>query len=125
MPRARGTASAVTLTTTTETVLATLPGIAPAIGQPIDLIASIDLTTGTAVTGVTFNIRRGTGITGTIVATIGPIAIAASTRGEFVLVGVDLTLPESANAQYVITGTQAAATGNGTANNVTIRADWG
>ena len=125
MPRIRGTGSAVTVTTTSETVLATLPGISLTPSQPVDLIASIDFSTGTGVTAVTFKIERGTVAGGTAIATVGPIAIAASTRALFCLCGVDQQAAEVAGQQYVITATQAGATGNGTGNTIVLRGDWG
>lgn len=125
MPRQRGTASAVNVVTTAETILATLPGINPALGQPVDLEADIDFTTGASVTGVTINVRRGTLVTSPLVQAFGPIAIAAATRGLFSVNCTDSQAVDVANQQYVVTIVQVAATGNGTGNFCYIRADWG
>jgi hypothetical protein len=124
MPRTRATATGVTVTTTTETVVATLPPITAQAGQPVDLLADADLTTGTGVTAVTFNIRRGTTTSGTLVQAIGPVAASASTRIAQVVEAIDTQNSDIAGQQYVITVVQAGATGNGTANYGEIRADW-
>lgn len=106
--------AATSIVTTTETVLATLPPVSTdGSVQRVQLQAFASFTTGAGTTGYTLRIRRGTGITGTVVATSGIIAAAAST---LVAGGVDgLDAPgEVADQQYVLTVQLAGATGNGT-----------
>ena len=124
MPRTRGNGSAVTVNTTTETVVATLPPVNVTAGQPVDIAWSMDHSTGTGVTGVTVNVRRGTTTGGTLVQAFGPFAEAASTRIDLAGQCVDTQNADVAGQQYVVTVTQAGATGNGTTNQAEIRADW-
>lgn len=125
MPRIRNSASAVNVVTTAETILVSTPGIAIPAAFPVDIIADLDFSTGTGVTGVTINVRRGPLVTSPLVGGVGPIAIAASTRGKFTFAITDTQAGEQAGLQYTVTIVQAAATGNGTGNLCYVRADWG
>lgn len=111
-------ASAVTIPTTTETVVATLGPFAenqvsPAQGVAFD--GNINITTGTGTTSVTVRVRQGTGITGTLV---GVAQSQVATAGQTINIPIselDPTLVQP-NAQYVVTVQQAAASANGTVN---------
>ncbi len=125
MPRTRAFANSVTLITTAETILATLPGISPAAGQTIDIVVTVDITVAATSTGVTLNCRRGTTLTSTIIGNYGPAVVTASTRNLFSAIFTDTQGVDVANQQYIITGTVTGAGANSTANTAIIRADWG
>lgn len=104
--------SAVTITTTTETVLCTLPGVTTSPGEVIRLVALADITSGTGTTAITVRFHRGLTVGGTLV---GPQDAVQTTAGN--------TIARSAEAEdspgevvglpYVLTAQQTAATGNG------------
>jgi hypothetical protein len=104
--------TSVTVTTTTETVLCTLSGLSASNGQVIRLIATSQFTSGTSTTALTFRIRRGTGITGTVV---GPAAALTTTATNVVQVThvVEDSPGEVSGQQYVLTVQQTAAAANG------------
>lgn len=114
----------VTLTTTTETVIATLSGVSsPRAGVKIRLHGWYQVTLGTATTAVTTRIRQGTGITGTLIQEANAEQIstaAASSEGHSI--DVEDTLGEVANVSYVLTVEQTAATANGTVLQAQLRA---
>lgn len=114
----------VTLTTTTETVIATLAGVAtPSRDAIVRLKGWLQLTLGTLTTDVTLRIRRGTAITDTLVGEANAIAVpsAAGTIAEF-NIAVQDTPGEVAGQSYVLTAEQTGATGNGTALQASIEA---
>lgn len=110
--------SAVNIPTTTETVVATLGPFnenqaAPAQGVAFD--GNINITTGTGATGVVVRVRAGTTGTGTL---IGVAQTQTATAGQTINIPIaelDPTLVQ-ANAQYVVTIQQTAASANGTVN---------
>ena len=109
-------APAATITTTTELVVVTSNGInTGAPGARVMIRAYLNVTTGLGTTGLTVRVRRGTGITGTVVGTAEILTAAASTQYLLALTAVD-SPGEVAQQQYVVTVQQAGATGNGTAN---------
>lgn len=115
-PRNRQAAStaATSIPTTTETVLATLPPLSSdGQAQSVLLEGVAGFTVGTGTTTVTVRIRRGTGITGTAVASIAGVNVTAGNVVQIPINGVD-TPGEVADQQYVLTVQQAAATANGT-----------
>ena len=124
MPRTRATASGVSVPTAAEVVIATLPPITLQANNTVDLLAEVDLSTGTGVTGSTITIRRGTTITGTVVQAIGPVPPAASTRGLLVVEAQDTQAVDVAGQQYVVTITTPGSSSASTANYGEIRADW-
>lgn len=124
MPRSRNTTTAVPVVTTAETALVTLPAITLQAGNAVDLLSELDFTTGASTTAVTIRVRRGVDTTGTVVATIGPIAAAASTRINLPIVTSDVQNVDVAGQQYTVTVQQTAATGNGTGNTNVVRADY-
>lgn len=104
-----------TLTATTETVIMTLPGVSTNGAQDqVFVSGSMAVTAGTAATGVTVRVRRGTGITGTVIGTAEVDSVTAATTEPFPFDAFD-TPGEVAGQQYVVTAQQVAATGNGTA----------
>lgn len=114
----------VTLTTTAETVVATLDGVATGRAANVRLYGWAQLTTGAATTTVTPRIRRGTAITGTLIDEGNPVTIGAAAGGteEFSLNAVDEAL-DASGVSYVYTLQQAAATGNGTSLQASLRAE--
>lgn len=111
-----------TVTTTTETVVATVNGVlVPGAGARVKLTGNCNLSTGTGVTAVTPRIRRGVDATGALVGEGDPVAAGASTQ-----VGVDLdvtdTPGDSSALTYVFTVQQTGATGNGTVVQASVRA---
>lgn len=105
-----------TLTTTTETVVATLAGVSTPRAVNVRLTGWAQLTTGTGTTTVTPRIRRGADATGTLIDEGNAVTIGAAAGGteDFDIVAVDEGADIS-NATYVLTLQQAGATGNGTA----------
>lgn len=106
--------SSVTITTTTETVLATLPGINTYIGGAVRVECITSITAGTGTTAITVRLRRGTGITGTLVGNANAITVTAGNTVDIIQAGED-TPGEAASLQYVCTAQQTAASANGTA----------
>lgn len=116
-----------TLTTTTETVVATLSNVSTyQPGERIRLSGQAQLTTGTATTTVTPRIRRDS-VTGTVVNEANAITIGAAAGGNesFEVSCEDSFSGEVANQTYVLTLEQAAATGNGTALYAYLQAEVG
>lgn len=124
MPRTRVTASAVAVTLVAETVIATLPGLTTQGGNTVDLIGEVDITTGAAATGFTLRIRRGVDTTGAVVTARGPVALGAGLRDIVTVSASDAVPADVGNQVYVLTAQQVSATGNGTANTATLRADF-
>ncbi len=117
----------VPLVTTAETVVATVTGISNGnAGVPIRLRAIAQLTTGTNTTAVTPRIRRDS-LTGTVVNEANPITIgaAAGSTEQFDIDADDPVSGEVANATYVFTLQQTAASANGSALYSYIQADVG
>lgn len=111
-----------TVTTTTETVAAvlTIPSDASA-DQIVQLSGMVDLLVGTGTTQLTCRIRRGNGITGTIVGTGEAQTVTA---GSTVQTGCEATDTPGLEAgqQYSLTVQQTAATGNATVNAASLEA---
>lgn len=115
-----------TLVTTAETVVATVGGIdLPRPGVAVTVRGTAQLTTGTGTTAVTPRIRRGTAITDPLVGEANAVTIGAAAGGteEFSLEVVD-SPGELAGGSYVLTLQQTAATGNGTALQASLDAEW-
>lgn len=107
------TESAVTITTTTETVLLTLAGVSTRdASELVQLIAHAAVTLGTGTTSYVVRLRRGVDITGTL---IGNADTYQGTAGNTVLVAIQrVDAPGAVAGQsYVVTLQQTAATANG------------
>lgn len=105
-----------TITTTTETVVATLSGITTGRKKDVNLKGWFQLTTGTNTTAVTARIRRGTDITGTLVGEANPVTVgaAAGSTEQFDIAGIDAGVDLSGGT-YVLTCQQTGASANGSA----------
>jgi len=117
----------VPLVTTAETVVATVTGISNGnAGVPIRLRAIAQLTTGTNTTGVIPRVRRDS-LTGTVVNEANTVTIgaAAGSTEQFDIDCDDPVAGEVANATYVFTLQQVAASANGSALYSYIQADVG
>lgn len=114
----------VPVVTTTETVVATLPGVNTPRRTSVRLRGWCQLTTGATTTTVTPRIRRGADATGVLIGEANPVTLAAAAGGtedievEGVDSGVDL-----AGATYVLTVQQAGATTNGTSLSAGLHAE--
>lgn len=103
-----------TIVTTAETVLATVSGVSTPRKTTVTIRGWAQVTTGANTTHLTTRIRRGTDATGTLIGEGNPVSIGAAAGGtedvEIVATdrGVDL-----ANASYVLTVVQTAASANG------------
>lgn len=111
------------LVTTAETVVATVSGISTPRAVNVQLRGWAQLTTGTNTTAVTPRIRRGTTITGTLIGEANPITLgaAAGSTEDFEVDVTDLGA-DVANATYVLTLQQTAASANGSCLQAAIEA---
>ena len=110
-------ATNVTLTTTSETaIIASGPATVPRETVNVCVIAWAQLTTGTSTSTVTPRIRRGTTTGGTLINEANAVTIgaAAGSTEQFVAMACE-DRAGVATVEYVLTLTQAAADGNGTA----------
>lgn len=106
--------SNTTLVTTAETVVCTLTGIStPMTGRRVRLTAHASIISGASTTSMAVRIRRDS-LTGTLVGTSETDTIpgAAGTQADYTILVVD-TPAEVANATYVMTVSQTAASANG------------
>ncbi len=106
----------ITVTTTTETLVAYTGRVEanlPTLRSIIECWLSI--TTGTGVTALVLNIRRGNGITGAIVATCTVFNTASQLVEHNLYFSEQLLNVEFAD--YSFTVTQTGATGNGSITN--------
>lgn len=106
---------AQTITTTTETVVAT---VVVGTAGPFDIAFQgvLDLTLGATVTGCTLRVRRDS-VAGAVVGQpeVWTIPVGTVPRATMPIAVVD-PVRDCAGATYVLTITQAGATGNGTVN---------
>lgn len=105
-----------TLTTTAETVVATLSGVGTSQpGQTVALRGQYQITLGTGTTAVTTRIRRD-GLTGTLVGEGNPeqISSAAGSTEEHYLEVEEVSPGEFSGRTYVLTVAQTGASANGT-----------
>lgn len=105
--------AAVTVVTTTETVVLTLPGVSTNGAQDqVFVSGSLAMLLGTAATTLTVRVRRGTGITGTVVGVAEVDTAIAAETDPFPFDALDVP-GEVAGLAYVVTVQQASATANG------------
>lgn len=106
----------VPVVTTTETVALVTPPVSTTFGSDaIEIEGMVNLTAGTGTTAAVLRIRRGNGITGTVVRAADTDTIAAGSSESFLVQGVD-TPGDVAGQVYSITVQQTAASANGTIN---------
>lgn len=106
-----------TLTTTAETVIATLTGVStPGPGRKITLKGEAKITTGGSTTAVNLRIRRDS-LTGTVVDESNPVQVeaAAGSTEDHDIMAEDIPTGEIFNATYVLTAQQTGAAANGSA----------
>lgn len=110
----------VNVVTTTETVALVTPPVSTTWGgDQIDVEGEINITAGTGTTACVLRIRRGNGITGTVVRAADTDTIAAGSSESFLLQGID-TPGDVAGQVYSLTVQQTAATANGTINGASV-----
>ena len=109
-----------------ETVIATSGKLNIDVPQYAVLLSGlVDITIGTSGTAVTFNLRRGTSVSGTAVttgATWGPYAVTATHEYQFTIMGSDIP-PASHGVQYVLTATVTNGAATSTVNVVALSAE--
>ncbi len=113
-----------TITTTTETVVATLTGVTtPRPGSKILLTGMCQVTTGGSTTALTPRIRRGTTITDTLVGEANAQQVqAAAGSTETVTIDTEDSPGEIHNQTYVLTVQATAAAANASALQATLSA---
>lgn len=114
-----------TLTTTSETVIATLTGVSTSSpGRTVRFKGMAKITTGTAATALNLRIRRDS-LTGDEVteSNVVQVEAAAGSTEDHDISGDDPRDSEVFNATYVLTAQQTAATGDGTAVYAYLAAD--
>lgn len=107
------------LVTTAETVIATVSGVSTyRPGETLRIVATASITLGTATTALTFRVRRDS-LTGTVVNQADPVQIetAAASTEDHTITCEDNLSGEIANATYVLTVQQTAASANGSCLN--------
>ena len=106
-------AGAVTVVTTAETVALTLPAVSTNGAQDqVFISGSLAMLLGTAATTATIRVRRGTGITGTVVGLAEIDTAVPAETDPFPFDALDVP-GEVAALAYVVTVQQASATANG------------
>lgn len=113
-------AAAQTITTTTELDAGTASTQTNPVGENVVICGAINVTTGAATTAVTVRVRRGEGITGTVVGIAAVHTLAAAAVASIPFEAVDTAVPND-NQVYSVTIQQTAATGNGTVNGGVIK----
>jgi hypothetical protein len=109
-----------TVVTTAETAAVTSDPFTPSTdGAKVIISGVINITTGTAVTGVVIRVRRGVGTAGALVGETEPHNLGASLTDDVSYSVTDFP-GAVAGQQYTATVVQTAATGNGTINNASI-----
>lgn len=115
-------AGTVTVGTTVETVIAVSPAISsPFPNVQVAIECSFEFTTGVGATSIIVRVRRDS-LTGTIVyqSLSWPVAASANLPRPAIQTTDSLAL-DVASQLWVVTVTQAAATGNGTAQKIFTR----
>lgn len=109
-----------TLVTTTESVIVTTPPLTLPLDSAVVLLGfSANILGGTGVTGLSFNIRRGTLVSSTLVNAQGATFMSAGNAFEIGGMYFDTPGP-AAGVQYSISVGQQSATANGTVRDVCL-----
>lgn len=118
-------ATAVTVVTTAETVAAVMPLLEEVAGGGggVLLQGYLNFTAGTAATTLTIRVRQGSTTAGALVGTADVVTVtpAALASIPFAQLFAGLVMPYG--NQFCVTVQQAAATGNGTVNDITAWLD--
>lgn len=115
----------VTVTTTTETAVITSQNLTTGSqGDQIALTASCDLTSGTGATTATLRLRRGSGTSGTAIATSDAIDLTAADTTTLAIAATD-SPGEVVDATYTLTIAIADATADSTVGRAFISAHVG
>src|SRR5579859_7563589 len=102
-----------TLTTTSETIVLSLPAISTnGPGDTVSIQGKFDITFGTGATGVIVRVRRGSTVSGTLIGDANTISATAANTNDLPF-AVEDTPGEVAGQVYVVTVQQVAATANG------------
>lgn len=113
-----------TLTTTSETVVATLDAPSPnRAGVVVTVRGWAQLTSGTGTTAVTARIRRGTTVGGDLVGEGNAVAATAGDTADH-SISVDDTPGEVSSLSYVLTLEQTGASADGTAVQASLSAEY-
>ena len=118
-------ATAVTITTTTETVAVALPQVAEVIGGGGGLLITgfVNVTVGTTAVSLQIKVRQGATNAGTQVGTTDTVnGLTAGNSYSIPFAQIFYGAPPYGN-QFCVTVTQPAATANGTINDATIFLD--
>ena len=118
-------AADVTLTNATETVVATLSGIASQrAGQRVELEGEINVTGGTSTTAFVLRVREDS-LTGNLVdeAPVDTLATAVGSPEDHTIRAEHVPALELSNKTYVLTVTQTGGAAAGTCNHARLRAD--
>jgi hypothetical protein len=127
LARQYATSGLPALTTTTETVVATISGLTqgspPVVGgvaqsAPVRVSGIYNATPGTAATAITLRLRQGTTIAGTLVGTAQVTTVIAASPQSIAFAFEDTSgyLQSPAATPYVITAQQTTASANATSN---------
>lgn len=110
--------TATPLVTTAETVIATVNGITTQRNnQTVAIAFTGAISSGTGTTSVLLRCRRGTTTSGTQVGATLTFTATAGNAADYAA-GWQDTPGDVANASYVVTAQQSAATANGSSNQV-------
>ena len=117
--------AATSVVSTTEIVIAlSSPVNCDNVQTQVNLRACVDFLNSSSGTSITFKVRRGNGITGTLVSnanTWGPFALTASVRSNYSLDASDI--PGLVGGQvYSLTATVAGNSGSPTVETATLQA---
>lgn len=116
-------ATDVAITTTTETVVATLSNVSTPRAVSVALKGWMQVTTGAGTTALTPRVRRGTTITGTLIGEANPVQVAAAAGStEELEVAVVDSGADLAAASYVLTVQATGATADATKLQATLQA---
>lgn len=115
-------ANGTVLTTTAEIVIATVAGVNTRPGSQVILHGFANLSAGAGTTSISLRWHR-TSVAGPVVGGGATSPATAGVNNTFTLDNQDQPA-ESANATYVLTAQQNAATGNGAVTACNVRVDF-